>query len=59
VGASARLLCRNLYRRLLGPAEHYLSKALVTADGPLPDAAPDFYDRFGGLVETQPPSATN
>ncbi|MCP5418940.1 MAG: phenylacetic acid degradation operon negative regulatory protein PaaX [Gammaproteobacteria bacterium] len=52
VGASARLLCRNLYRCLLGPSERYLSRTLITADGPLPEAAPSFYERFGGLVDT-------
>ncbi len=52
VGASARLLCRNLYRLTLEPSEQYLSGVLETADGPLPEAASSLYKRFGGLLET-------
>ncbi|MEE4378518.1 MAG: phenylacetic acid degradation operon negative regulatory protein PaaX [Candidatus Competibacteraceae bacterium] len=51
VGAAARLLCRNLYRLLSGPSEQYLSKALLSADGPLPEVGRDFYLRFGGLSD--------
>jgi phenylacetic acid degradation operon negative regulatory protein len=51
-GTAARLLCRNLYRLIQGPAEHYLSGVLETADGPLPEAAPYFYKRFRGSIET-------
>ncbi len=50
-GASARLLCRNLYRLLQGPSEQYLSGVLETAEGPPPEAAPYFYKRFGSLLE--------
>lgn len=50
-GASARLLCRNLYRLIQGPSEQYLSGVLETADGPPPEAAPYFYKRFGSLLE--------
>ena len=52
VGAAARVLCRNLYRITQEPAERHLMTALETADGPLPEAAPFFYARFGGLPET-------
>lgn len=50
-GASARLLCRNLYRVSQALAEQYLSRVLQTANGPLPEPAPYFYERFGGLRE--------
>jgi phenylacetic acid degradation operon negative regulatory protein len=50
-GTSARLLCSNLYRLVQGPAEQHLSRVLETADGPLPEAVPYFYERFGGLRE--------
>lgn len=49
VGTSARILCRNIYRQIFQPAEIYLSQTQETADGPLPDAAPHFFKRFGGL----------
>ncbi len=48
-GAAARLLCRNLYRATYAQAERYLSDHLQTAEGPLPEPAPYFYRRFGGL----------
>jgi phenylacetic acid degradation operon negative regulatory protein len=48
-GAAARLLCHNIYRRVAEPAKRHLMAALETADGPLPEAAPYFYSRFGGL----------
>jgi len=50
-GAASRLLCRNLYRLIQEPAEMHLTATLETADGPLPNAAPYFYERFGGLIE--------
>jgi len=48
-GAAARLLCRNLYRATYRQAEVYLGEVLETADGPLPQPAAYFYERFGGL----------
>jgi phenylacetic acid degradation operon negative regulatory protein len=48
-GAAARRLCRNLYRLVWQQAEEHLSRMLETAEGPLPDPAPFFYKRFGGL----------
>ncbi|RCX30283.1 phenylacetic acid degradation operon negative regulatory protein PaaX [Thioalbus denitrificans] len=48
-GTAARLLCRNLYRLVEGPAEAHLMATLETADGPLPEASPYYYQRFGGL----------
>lgn len=56
-GTAARLLCRNLYRLLQGPAERHLLATMETADGPLPEAAPYYFSRFGGL--DQPPDALN
>lgn len=48
-GTSARILARNIYRLVQAQAEEYLSATQETADGPLPEAAPRFYKRFGGL----------
>lgn len=48
-GTSARLLCRNIYRLIQHKAEQYLSQTQETADGALPEPAPRFYKRFGGL----------
>lgn len=49
-GAAARLLSRNLYRLTYRLAEEHLSRVLQTAEGPLPEPAPYFYKRFGGLI---------
>ncbi len=49
-GTSARLLTRNLYRLTYPLAEQHLTRVLQTAEGPLPDPAPYFYKRFGGLA---------
>lgn len=48
-GVPAYQLCRNLYRRVYGAADEYLSDSMETAEGPLPPPSPDFYRRFGGL----------
>jgi len=48
-GAAARALCRNLYRLTVPASERHLMATLETAEGPLPEAAPYFYQRFGGL----------
>ncbi|MCX7893411.1 MAG: phenylacetic acid degradation operon negative regulatory protein PaaX [Burkholderiales bacterium] len=48
-GASARELCRHLYRITQRETERHLVATLATPDGPLPPAAPYFYERFGGL----------
>lgn len=52
-GSAARLLCRNLYRLTFRQAEVHLSRTLRTAEGPLPEPAPYFYKRFGGLLTPQ------
>lgn len=49
-GAAARLLSRNLYRLTYRRAEEHLSQVSQTAEGPLPDPAHYFYQRFGGLT---------
>ncbi|MDA5193417.1 phenylacetic acid degradation operon negative regulatory protein PaaX [Govanella unica] len=48
-GTAARLLTRNLYRALEAQAEAYIMAEVETADGPLPEAAFYYADRFGGL----------
>jgi phenylacetic acid degradation operon negative regulatory protein len=48
-GTSARLLCRNLYKLVEGPAERHLMAILETAEGAVPEAHPSYYTRFGGL----------
>lgn len=48
-GRAARQLCRNIYRLVQAKGEEYLSNALETADGPLPEVGESFYRRFGGL----------
>lgn len=45
-GESARLLCKDLYRRLLMPAERHLDRLLLTADGACPPLQPTVYARF-------------
>lgn len=55
-GASARVLCRNLYRRVAPAAERHAMAVLETADGPLPEAKPYYFQRFGGLREAEPQS---
>jgi phenylacetic acid degradation operon negative regulatory protein len=48
-GAAARTLTRNLYALTQQAAETHLRATLDTPDGPLPPAAPYFYERFGGI----------
>jgi phenylacetic acid degradation operon negative regulatory protein len=52
-GGSARVLCRNLYRRVAAAAERYATSVLETADGPLPEPRPYYFQRFGGLAEAE------
>jgi phenylacetic acid degradation operon negative regulatory protein len=52
-GASARTLCRNLYRRVAPAAERHAESVLETADGPLPEPRPYYFQRFGGLREAE------
>lgn len=48
-GSTAATLCSNLYRLCVPSAEQHLETLLETAEGPLPDASPYFFNRFGGL----------
>lgn len=48
-GAQARQLCRDIYILTQKQAEQHLMAVLETATGRLPEAAPYFYERFGGL----------
>ncbi len=48
-GTSARLLCRNLYRLVQAGAEAHVMSVLETAEGPVPEAHPGYFTRFGGL----------
>ena len=49
-GDTARELCTGLYAATHRGAEEHVMRVLETADGPLPPAAPYFYDRFGGIL---------
>lgn len=48
-GSAARELTAELYRLIYRGAEDHLLATLETAAGPLPEAEPYFYARFGGL----------
>jgi phenylacetic acid degradation operon negative regulatory protein len=56
-GGIARQLCQDLYRITYPLAQQHLLSVCETASGPLPAAAPYFYDRFGGLTPPSPPTA--
>ncbi len=45
-GQKARLLCKELYRRLIVPSEHHLDQLLQLADGAVPEADPMLVERF-------------
>ena len=45
-GQKARLLCKELYRRLAPASERHPDRCLVLADGTIPPADPAFADRF-------------
>lgn len=53
-GNTARQLCRELYISTQQEAENHLMSILETASGRLPEAAPYFYERFGGLDAVRP-----
>ena len=48
-GPAAYVLCRDFYRLTHQSAERHLGAILETRNGPLPPAAPYFFERFGGL----------
>ncbi len=45
-GQRARLLCRELYRRLLVPSERHIEAHFCLADGHTPEASPRLMERF-------------
>jgi phenylacetic acid degradation operon negative regulatory protein len=49
-GTAARLLCRDLYKLIQGPAEQHLLARLQTVEGAAPPAHPSYFTRFGGLT---------
>ncbi len=51
-GNAARQLCQELYVLTQKEAENHLMSVLETSTGRLPEAAPYFYERFGGLGAT-------
>lgn len=55
-GGIARQLCRDLYGITYPLAQQHLLSVCETASGPLPAAAPYFYERFGGLAVPGAPS---
>jgi phenylacetic acid degradation operon negative regulatory protein len=48
-GAQAALLCRDIYARVFGPSEAYLSRVASRLTGPLPPADASVLQRFGGI----------
>jgi phenylacetic acid degradation operon negative regulatory protein len=54
-GGVARELCRSIYQLTFRAAQEHVLRLGETPDGPLPAAAPYFYERFGGL--DAPPEA--
>jgi len=48
-GAKAYQLCQKLYCRTYASADEFITGKFETADGPLPEPAPGFFKRFGGL----------
>jgi phenylacetic acid degradation operon negative regulatory protein len=48
-GAQAALLCRDIYARVFGLSEAYLSRVACRLTGPLPAADASVLQRFGGI----------
>lgn len=49
-GETARRMCRDLYSLTQCDAEQYLMDVLETIEGPLPQPADYFFQRFGGVL---------
>jgi len=49
-GIAAYELCRKIYQLTYADAEQYLTSALSREGDDVPDVAPSFYRRFGGLA---------
>ena len=48
-GAQAAMLCRDIYARVFGPSEAYLSRVASRLTGALPAADASVLQRFGGI----------
>jgi len=48
-GARAAMLCRDIYARVFGPSEAYLSRVASRLTGALPAAEQSVLQRFGGI----------
>ena len=48
-GAQAAILCRDIYVRVFGPSETYLSRVAARLTGALPAADASVLQRFGGI----------
>ena len=48
-GTAAYQICRELYQLVYESADQYLTTEFENAEGSLPAANQDFYDRFGGI----------
>jgi phenylacetic acid degradation operon negative regulatory protein len=48
-GVQAAMLCRDIYGRVFGPSEAYLSRVASRIAGPLPTADASVLQRFGGI----------
>lgn len=52
-GRAARQLCRNIYRLISSSTEKWINQNLENADGLLAEANWSFYQRFGGIDQSQ------
>jgi phenylacetic acid degradation operon negative regulatory protein len=52
-GTAAYRVCRDLYQLVYASADQYLTTEFENADGPLPTATPNFYNRFGGITKSK------
>ena len=50
-GTDAHTLCRNLYAKVFGASEEFLSTRVQTLEGALPAPAAEVFARFGGLPQ--------
>lgn len=53
-GQAARMLCKELYRRLLAPSERYLDRRFTVADGSCPPLDPAYGKRFCDDARPEP-----
>lgn len=51
-GTDAHALCRNLYAKVFGASEEFLSTRVQTLKGALPAPAAEVFARFGGLPQS-------